>query len=311
MNPEAPDNERDGQMSAATDSGGLVNALTVDVEDYFQVAAFEKCVSPESWDGFPLRVEANTRRVLDLFDETGVKATFFVLGWVAERKPGLVREILSRGHELASHGHGHRRICFGDREEFRADVRRAKAVLEDASGVRVAGYRAPTYSITEKTFWALEVLVEEGYSFDSSIFPIRHDLYGIPGYERFPHRVDTPAGEIAEFPITTANVRLGWKRAVAPVAGGGYLRLFPVRWLKRALKDVNEKEGKPVVLYFHPWELDPGQPRIRNAPLKSRLRHYLNLSRTEGKLRSILSDLAFAPMSGVLARSLPAGKAAA
>lgn len=298
-------------MEAVKTRKELVNALTVDVEDYFHVAAFENCIDPDRWDSYPLRVEANTRRALDLFDETGAKATFFVLGWVAERTPGLVREIIARGHEVASHGYGHRRICHGSAEDFRADVRRSKAALEQLTGTPVTGYRAPTYSITRKTFWALEILVEEGYSFDSSIFPIRHDLYGIPGYERFPHMISTPAGAIAEFPITTANVRVGWRKTAAPVAGGGYLRLFPVWWLKKALKNVNAAEGMPVVLYFHPWELDPAQPRIGDAPLKSRFRHYLNLDKTEGKLRSILADFAFAPMSRVLAQTLPAGREAA
>ncbi|PLX41565.1 MAG: polysaccharide deacetylase family protein [Deltaproteobacteria bacterium] len=277
----------------------MLNALTVDVEDYFQVAAFEKVIDPHDWDTYPLRVGDNTRRVLELFARHDVKGTFFILGWVAERLPDLVRQIVAEGHEVASHGYGHQRIMRDSKDAFREDVKRSKAVLEDITGEAVKGYRAPTYSITKETLWALEVLVEEGFKYDSSIFPIHHDLYGIPGYERFPHTIDTPAGEIGEFPITTAKVKLGWRQLTLPVAGGGYLRLLPVRWIERALRSVNEEEKRPVVLYFHPWELDPEQPRI-NAPIRSRIRHYINLRTTEQKLDSLLLRFSFAPFERVL-----------
>ncbi|WP_136526924.1 XrtA system polysaccharide deacetylase [Geomonas ferrireducens] len=278
----------------------MLNALTVDVEDYFQVSAFERYVDREKWDEYPLRVEANTRRVLDLFDSFGVKGTFFVLGWVAKRCPALVREIGARGHEIACHGYGHQLVYRLGKEKFREDVRGAKALLEDVTGNRVAGYRAPSYSITRQSLWALDVLVEEGFEFDSSIFPVYHDIYGLPGAPRFPHLIRRAGGVIREFPLSTYPLRVAGHQYLLPVAGGGYLRLFPVSFLRRCIEAINDREGEPAVLYFHPWETDPGQPRIR-AGLKSRFRHYLNLDKTEGKLRTLLSGVRFGTMSEVFA----------
>ena len=275
------------------------NALTVDVEDYFQVTAFEKVIDPATWDSYPLRVADNTTRILDLFDRFAVKGTFFVLGWVAQREPDLVREIQRRGHEIACHGYGHQLIYRIGPEAFRLDLRRAKALLEDITGEAVHGYRAPSYSITARSLWALDILIEEGFSYDSSIFPIMHDIYGIPSAPRFPHDINRASGVIREFPISTVQLR-GFRRELRlPVGGGGYLRLLPASWFRRAFRRMNA-QGVPAVLYFHPWEIDPGQPRIQ-AGFRSRFRHYLNLGRMEGRLRSLLSTLPFAPMGEVLA----------
>lgn len=277
----------------------MLNALTVDVEDYFQVTAFERYVSRDDWDRYPLRVVDNTLRVLDLFDEFDVKATFFILGWVAERCSGLVKEISRRGHEIACHGYGHELIyCIGP-ERFRADVRRAKMLLEDQAGVAVDGYRAPSYSITKNSLWALDILIEEGFRYDSSIFPVVHDLYGIPDAQRFPYLCRRPAGTIMEFPLTTLPIRAGGKEFRLPIAGGGYLRLFPSAVIGHGIRSINADERQPAVLYFHPWEIDPEQPRIK-AGFKSRFRHYLNLHHTEGKLKSLLGMHRFGTMSGVL-----------
>lgn len=278
---------------------GVVNALTVDVEDYFQVNAFADRIAPDSWGGYPLRVGDNTRLILDLFDRFAVTGTFFVLGWVAERLPALVREIHRRGHEIACHGYGHQRLDLLGPERARDDIRRAKDLLEDLTGQPVAGYRAPTYSITRRTPWALDLLVELGFRYDSSIFPVRHDVYGMPDAPRFPHAIRRPAGEIMEFPPSTVDVGLGALRLRVPVAGGGYLRLFPTSFIQRAFEAINRNEGQPVVLYFHPWELDPRQPRIR-AGWKSRFRHYVNLGRTEAKIGQLIGRLAFARMDSVL-----------
>lgn len=279
------------------------NALTVDVEDYFHVAAFRRHIRVEDWDHYPLRVVDNTRRVLDLMDEAGVKATFFILGWVAARAPDLVREIQGRGHEIASHGFGHQLIYDIGAERFRQDVRRAKALLEDISGEAVIGYRAPSYSITARSLWALDILVEEGFTYDSSIFPIFHDLYGIPGALRFPHVLQRPAGSIREFPISTLHLGFGGMAYRLPVGGGGYLRLFPVTFMRYAFERINRREGKPAVLYFHPWEVDPDQPRIA-AGFKSRFRHYVNLEKTFDKLSYLVRSLSFAPMKDVFADEL-------
>lgn len=272
------------------------NALTIDVEDYFHVAAFRREIRVEDWDHYPLRVVDSTWRVLDVLDEAGVKATFFVLGWVAMRAPGLVTEIRNRGHEVASHGFAHQLVYELGEEKFRQDVRRAKALLEDLTGEKVKGYRAPSYSITAKSLWALDVLIEEGFSYDSSIFPIYHDLYGIPDAKRFPHVIERPAGSIREFPIST----LGGKKYRLPVGGGGYLRLFPVTLVRRAFEYINGREKQPAVLYFHPWELDPDQPRVRTG-WKSRFRHYVNLEKTLGKVTYLVRSLPFAPMKEVFA----------
>jgi len=276
----------------------MLNALTIDVEDYFQVSAFERHVRRDEWDHYPLRVEGNTSRILDMLDEFGVKATFFVLGWVAERCPNLVREINRRGHEIACHGYGHELIYRIGPDKFRKDVHRAKTVLEDISGEKVYGYRAPSYSITGKSLWALDILAEEGFSYDSSIFPIIHDIYGIPGGKRFIHDIVTQGGNIKEFPISTFPLKIGWWHYRMPIAGGGYLRLFPAPLIGRAINYINIRERQPTVVYFHPWEIDPDQPRIR-ARLKSRFRHYLNLDRMELKIRFLLNNIKFSPMRDI------------
>lgn len=276
----------------------MQNALTIDVEDYFQVNAFARYVQQDQWDTFPLRVDRNTRRILDLLDSFSIKATFFVLGWVAERLPALVKEICHRGHEVACHGYGHELIFMIGPERFRADIRRSKALLEDQCGIRINGYRAPSYSITKQSLWALEILVEEGFSYDSSIFPVMHDTYGIPDAERFPHKITTGSGTLLEFPLTTLPLSLGWKKLRLPIAGGGYLRLLPVKIIQQGIAAINERERQPAVLYFHPWEIDPDQPRIR-AGLKSRFRHYLNLDKTEGKISYLFEKVDFLPMNAV------------
>jgi polysaccharide deacetylase family protein (PEP-CTERM system associated) len=276
------------------------NAMTVDVEDYFQVQAFAHCIDRRDWDSFPRRVEANTNRILDQFDMAGAKATFFTLGWVAERHPSLVRRIVDDGHELASHGWDHTRADAQDPETFRADVRRTRLLLEDIGGVRVAGYRAATFSIGARNLWAFPVLRQEGYLYSSSINPIRHDLYGMPGAPRVPFR---PAPEaVIEIPMTTVRL-LGrnW-----PCSGGGYFRLLPKRLYRAGLDRVNRREGQPGIFYFHPWEVDPGQPRIPLAGWKARLRHYTNLSRMAGDLDSLLRDFAWDRMDRVYADAIAA-----
>lgn len=273
----------------------MLNALTIDVEDYFHVTAFERHVRRDEWDHYPLRVERNSLRILDMLDEFGIRATFFVLGWVASRKPGLVSEIHKRGHEIACHGYGHQLVYRIGPAKFKEDVRKAKDILQDICGEMVVGYRAPSYSITKKSLWALDILIEEGFNYDSSIFPVYHDNYGIPDAHRFPHEIARPSGTIREFPLSTSPVRIMGKEYRLPIAGGGYLRLFPSRLLRKGIRRINTLEGKPAVLYFHPWELDPEQPRIK-AGMKSRFRHYLNLHKTEGKLRYLLNSLKFGTM---------------
>ncbi|BDV43047.1 polysaccharide deacetylase [Geotalea uraniireducens] len=282
----------------------MLNALTIDVEDYFQVTAFERHVRRDEWGQFPLRVERNTGRILDLLDEYGVRATFFVLGWIAERAPRLVKEIQRRGHEIACHGYGHQLIYRIGPDKFREDIATARAILEQLCGERVCGYRAPSYSITRKSLWALDILIEEGFTYDSSIFPVIHDTYGIPDASRFPGRLSCAAGDIREFPLSTLPVRLIGKEFRLPIAGGGYLRLFPSWVIGNGIARINELERQPAVLYFHPWEIDPDQPRIQ-AGFKSRFRHYLNLHRTEQKLKDLLGQLQFGPMRDVLDGCIP------
>ena len=269
--------------------------MTVDVEDYFHVSVFEDVVPRARWTSMESRVQANTERLLNLFDEHAVKGTFFVLGWVADRYPALVRAIVQRGHELASHGYGHRLIYNQTPADFRDDVRRAKALLEDAGGVAVRGYRAPSFSVTTRSMWALDVLLEEHYSYDASIFPIRHDRYGIPDAPRWPHHVSRAGGQIYEVPGTT--VRMG--RTNLPVAGGGYFRILPYAWTRWGIRRVN-REGQPAVFYLHPWEIDPQQPRLPTS-LLGRFRHYRNLDVTEARLRSLMRDFSFGPLQTVLA----------
>lgn len=271
----------------------VVNALTVDVEDYFQVSAFERHIARDSWDTLPCRVEDNTDRILTLFDQYQAKATFFVLGWIAERYPGLVRRIVVAGHELASHGYSHVRVHHQLEPQFRADVERTKKLLEDIGGCSVRGYRAASYSIDADNLWALDTLQDVGYAYSSSIYPIRRDLYGMPEAPRFAFR--HRAGGILEIPITTIEIM----NRKLPGGGGGFFRLFPYPLSRWAIKRVNSRDGQPSIFYFHPWEIDPGQPRQTGLPLKTRVRHYLNLSRTEVRLQRLLSDFRWERMDHV------------
>jgi polysaccharide deacetylase family protein (PEP-CTERM system associated) len=235
-----------------------------------------------------------------MLDSFSITATFFILGWVAERLPALTKEIHRRGHEIACHGYGHELIYAIGPERFRADIRRSKELLEDQCGVWVLGYRAPSYSITKQSLWALDILVEEGFNYDSSIFPVMHDTYGIPDAQRFPHTLKTASGPLVEFPLTTLPLHFGSKEVRLPIAGGGYLRLFPVELISWGIRRINFLEQQPAVLYFHPWEIDPEQPRIKEASLKSRFRHYVNLGKTEDKLRHLYSAIQFTSMGTVL-----------
>lgn len=270
--------------------------LSVDVEDYFQVEAFSAEVPRAEWDRWPSRVVANTHRALDLCDEFGAQATYFTLGWVADKFPALVREIQARGHELACHSYWHRPVYSLTPEEFREDLRQSRDAIEQAGGVQVVGYRAPSWSITAKSVWALDILAEEGFLYDSSIFPIRHDLYGYPGARRIPYRVETEHGELTEFPPATVRIC----GSTFPLAGGGYLRILPFRYTEWALRRLAQDDGQAIVVYFHPWELDPEQPRIR-ARLKSRFRHYTNLATMEPRLRQLLSEHSFQPFRELVA----------
>jgi polysaccharide deacetylase family protein (PEP-CTERM system associated) len=260
-----------------------VSIFSVDVEDYYHVEAFSDIVRRDSWGAYTTRVEANTRRILDLLDAHATQGTFFILGWVAERNPSLVREIASRGHEVACHSYWHRLIYRLNRHEFVEDTRRAKSAIEQAAGQQVFGYRAPSYSITAASMWALDVLVEEGFTYDSSIFPIRHDVYGIPDAPRIPNTVRTASGSILEFPITTFKISSGPN---LPVGGGGYLRLLPF-WYTRLGCRVAAAQDVPLIAYIHPWEVDPAQPRLPGR-IKSRLRHYTNLSRMHDRVAALL-----------------------
>jgi polysaccharide deacetylase family protein (PEP-CTERM system associated) len=274
----------------------IVNALTVDVEDYFQVSAFEGRVSRHEWSGFEARVDRNTDRLLEMFATADVRATFFVLGWVAERHPALVRRIVQAGHELASHGYEHRLVYSESRDLFREDLRRSRAALQSIAGVPVLGYRAPSYSVTRESMWALDVLIEEGYVYDASIYPIRHDRYGVHDWPRHIHRVDRATGSIWELPGSTVR-RLGMN---LPIGGGGYFRILPYSWTRRGIRCVNEEERQPAVFYIHPWEVDPDQPRL-DGSLASRFRHYRNLHKTEDRLRRLLRDFRFGTVWDVLA----------
>lgn len=274
----------------------MKNAMTIDVEDYFHVSAFASSIASTQWDSYACRVEANTGKLLGMFSDGGIKATFFVLGWVAERYPALVRSIAAQGHEIACHGYSHRLVYDQTPAEFRAETQRSKGVLEDLVQTPVLGYRAASYSITSKSLWALDILAELGFTYDSSIFPVRHDRYGIPGGSRRPYRLRTPAGaSLVEFPLTT--VELGRYRL--PVSGGGYFRLFPYFLTRMALASVNGREQRPFIFYLHPWEVDPGQPRVKSGWL-SRFRHYNNLERCEPRLRQLMADFEFGTAAEVL-----------
>jgi polysaccharide deacetylase family protein (PEP-CTERM system associated) len=278
-----------------------INAMSVDVEDYFQVSAFERHIHRDTWDSIPRRVEANVDRILQLFDDFGVKATFFTLGWIAERHPTMVKRIVGAGHELASHGYSHVRVTELDPAAFRRDVTTTKGLLEDLAGVAVRGYRAPSYSIGASNLWALRILEETGHAYSSSIYPIRHDLYGMPSADRF-RFVPADCERLVEVPVTT--VAFG-KRKV-PCGGGGYFRLFPYAYSRWAVRRVNRVDGESAVFYFHPWEIDPEQPVQRGIGVKTRFRHYLNLQRMEARLRRLAADFRWGRMDEVfLTADLP------
>jgi polysaccharide deacetylase family protein (PEP-CTERM system associated) len=279
----------------------LLNAFSVDLEEYFQVANFDHVIDRRRWPELPSRAVAQTHRILDLCDQTGTRATFFALGWVAERQPDLLREIAARGHEIACHGYGHELLYQIGPERFREDVKRARGIIERVIGARVEGYRAPSFSITQRSLWALEILAEEGFRFDSSIFPVRHHRYGIPDFPREPVRLELPSGQrIVEFPLTT----LAWGPLRLPLAGGGYLRLLPFALLRWGIGRLVASE-RPTVLYVHNWEIDPDQPR-QDVSALVRFNHYHNLERVEGRLRQLLVRTRYAPLRDVIA-SLDAG----
>ena len=269
-----------------------LNAMTVDVEDFFHVSAFESIISPEQWSEYKPRVDANTRRLLDVFAQKGVKSTFFVLGWVAERYPELIKEIHRQGHEVASHGYAHRRATEQTPEVFKADVLRSKDHLQDLLGEKLTGYRAPSFSIGYDSEWAFEVLAELGFKYSSSTYPVKHDLYGTPDWPRFAYKRDEG---IVEIPIPTLKL-LGKQ---VPIGGGGYFRLYPYKVTQQLVRKYLRDEKQPYSFYFHPWEIDAGQPRLSNAPLKSRFRHYINLHRTENKLIRLLDDFSWSTMRDV------------
>lgn len=278
----------------------LLNALTIDVEDYYHVSGFDRCVSRRQWDEMPSRVGASTRRLLDLLAENGVRATFFILGWVAERQPDLVRAIHAAGHEIGCHSYAHRLVYEQTPSQFRVDLRLARLVLEDIIGERVSAYRAPSFSITKRSLWALDILLEEGFLFDSSIYPIHHDRYGIAGTPLYPHRIERPSGSLWEFPPPV------WRflKYPLPIGGGGYFRLYPYSFTRRGLEAINTA-GRPFAVYLHPWELDPEQPRLHPGMVRA-FRHYIGLGRTEARLQSLLRDFRFGTMSEALGEWLNA-----
>lgn len=277
----------------------IVNAMTVDVEDYFQVAAFEACIRREDWSRWPIRVETNTQRILEMFGNQRISATFFILGWVAERFPTLVREINAAGHEIASHGYGHERLIHITRAAFRNGIVRTKHLLEDISGSPVRGYRAPSYSIGPATLWAHDELRRSGYVYSSSIVPIRHDLYGMPSAPRFAFYAGHSG--LLEIPVTTVRVAgRNW-----PCAGGGYFRLLPYAVFKHGFRRVNRRDGRAGVFYFHPWEIDPQQPRVPGVTVRNRVRHYLNLTRTASRVEHLLRDFRFDRMDRVFLDAEP------
>ncbi len=273
------------------------NALSVDVEDWFQVGAFETVISRADWDSLECRVESNTDNVLALFEEAGVKGTFFTLGWVAERYPELIRRIVDAGHEIASHGYAHDRVFSFTPQQFAADLIKARKLIEDAAGVKVTGYRAPSFSIDQRTPWAHQILAEQGYAYSSSVAPIKHDHYGWAEAPRFAFR-PVAGSEMIEIPVTTAE--LGPKRLAA--GGGGFFRLLPYAFSHWAIRQVNERETRPAVIYFHPWEIDPAQPRVANAPVKSKLRHYTKLDKMAGKLKRLAGDFEWERLDAIAAR---------
>jgi polysaccharide deacetylase family protein (PEP-CTERM system associated) len=275
------------------------NGLSVDVEDWFQVGAFEKVIHRDNWPTLADRVERNCEAILEMFAEADVQATFFTLGWVAERHPELMRRIAAAGHELASHGWDHVRVHKLDRDSFASDLDRARKTIEDATGVQVTGYRAPSFSIDQRTPWAYMVLAEQGYAYSSSVAPISHDHYGWREAPRFAFK-PLPRSDLIEIPVTTAE--LGGRRLAA--GGGGFFRVLPYGFSRWAIRQVNRREGRAAVFYFHPWEVDPDQPRVPNAPLRSRLRHYTNLTGMADKLRQLVFDFAWGRMDVLAGREM-------
>jgi polysaccharide deacetylase family protein (PEP-CTERM system associated) len=273
------------------------NALSVDVEDWFQVGAFETVIDRKDWDSLECRVERNTDAVMALFDDAGIKATFFTLGWVAERYPALMQRIVAAGHELASHGYGHDRVFTFTPKQFADDLERSRKIIEDTSGVLVTGYRAPSFSIDQRTPWAHEILAEQGYTYSSSVAPVKHDHYGWAEAPRFAFR-PVAGSDFLEVPVTTAQ--FGSKRLAA--GGGGFFRLLPYAFSKWAIRQVNIDEQRPAIIYFHPWEIDPAQPRVANAPIKSKLRHYTKLDVMAEKLRRLPKDFQWERLDEVVAR---------
>lgn len=278
----------------------MKNALTVDLEDYFHVSAYSGKVRREEWDSYPSRVAENTDRLLDLLAENNCLATFFVLGWVAEKKPQIVGRVAAAGHEIACHSLLHRKIFDLTPQEFREDTHRAKAVIEDATGKKVVGYRAPSFSVTRESSWALDILAEQGFQYDSSVFPVRHPSYGIPDAPRTPYWINTPSGRILEFPMPT--LAIGSMRS--PIGGGAYLRFLPYSYTRWAIRHLNQHEEFPVCVYIHPWELDPEQPRMGGS-LSARVRHYFGLRGTEAKLKKLVSDMEFCPLGTLISEMGP------
>ncbi len=274
----------------------IINGMSVDVEEWFQVGAFERTIARSEWDGHASRVERNCNLILDLFDTAGVKATFFTLGWVAERHPAMMRRIADAGHEIASHGWDHARVFTLGAEAFAADLKRAREAIEKASGQAVTGYRAPSFSIDQRTPWAFEVLAEQGYVYSSSVAPIAHDHYGWRAAPRFAFQ-PLVGSDLVEVPVTTAE--FAGRRLAA--GGGGFFRVLPYAFSRWAIRQVNERDRRPAVFYFHPWEADPDQPRVKNAPFKSQFRHYTNLDVMAAKLRQLLGDFSWGRMDALVA----------
>lgn len=281
-------------MPASPDRSPPLHAMSIDVEDYFHVAALSGVIRPDQWDSLPSRVEQNTERLLSLFEKHEVKATFFVLGWVADRFPELIRKLSDHGHEIASHGYSHQLIYNQSQDVFREETIRSKALLEDITGKAIEGYRAASYSITRDSLWALDILSEVGFTWDSSIFPIRHDNYGIPNSPSAPYSIETASGAIIrEFPLTTAKI-MGLS---IPAAGGGYFRQFPYPVFRHLFRNASGFGARPQMFYLHPWEIDPEQPRYNNASWFSRFRHYTNLDQCYGRLERLLGDFRFGTVS--------------
>jgi polysaccharide deacetylase family protein (PEP-CTERM system associated) len=278
----------------ARDPATLVNGLSVDVEDWFQVGAFENVIARREWDSIRTRVEDNVYRVIDLFAEADVRATFFTLGWVAGRHPAMIRRIVEAGHEIASHGYDHARVFTFTPAEFAEDIRKARSIIEDCAGVPVTGYRAPSFSIDHRTPWAFDVLADHGYAYSSSVAPVVHDHYGWPEAPRFAFR-PLATSSLVEIPVTTAL--LGGRRVAA--GGGGFFRVLPYAFSRWAIRQVNREERRPAVFYFHPWEVDPDQPRVAHAPLRSRFRHYTGLAKMAGKLRDLVHEFQWGRMDEV------------